>query len=291
MKSVSIIGCGYTGQRLAEQWINAGATVRGFAKRHESLRRIAAIGAESVPLDLDAPITPADFSGQLVYYAVPPALNTDDTRLQRFLSNLLGTPKRVIYLSTTGVYGNQAGAKVNEDTPPAPGTQRAARRLSAETTLRAWADGRQVSWCILRVAGIYGPDRLPIERLRRGEPAIREHEATPSNRIHVSDLVTACMVAGSAAAANRRIYNVTDGTEESLTAYLLRVARIADLPPPPLVTRAVAQQTFSASSWSFLAESRRVDNRRVLEELGLVLEYQDLDVGIRASLNEVRHLS
>jgi nucleoside-diphosphate-sugar epimerase len=137
---------------------------------------------------------------------------------------------------------------------------------------------------VLRIPGIYGPERLPLERLRRRDPAIDPLEASPGNRIHVEDLVTACVAAGVAARADGRIYNVTDGTDDSLTAYLQRVARIAGLPPPPLIALAAARQTFGPVSWSFLSESRRVDNRRMLEELGITLAFHDLDAGIRASL-------
>jgi nucleoside-diphosphate-sugar epimerase len=159
------------------------------------------------------------------------------------------------------------------------------RRLEAETKVRAWAESRSLSWCVLRVAGIYGPGRLPLDRLRRAVPAIALSEAAPGNRIHVADLVTACVAAGFRAVADRRIYNVSDGSAVSLTEYLTRVAAIADLPPPPLISRAEAERTLSASSWSFLAESRRVDNSRMLEELGAELMYRDLDAGIRASLD------
>jgi nucleoside-diphosphate-sugar epimerase len=98
--------------------------------------------------------------------------------------------------------------------------------------------------------------------------------------------VTACVAAGLAPAADRRIYNVTDGSEDTLTEYLGRVAAIAGLPLPPLVSRDEAERALTPSSWSFLAESRRVDNARLLAELGVTLEYQDLDAGIRASLGE-----
>lgn len=290
MQPVSIVGCGYTGLRLAARCRAAGMTVRGFATSARSLGLIAAAGADAENLNLDvgadskSALSPIDVGGQVTYYLVPPAKAAGDPRLQRFLSALVGSPRRVVYVSTTGVYGDQAGAQVNEDTPPAPITERAARRLAAETLLRAWAEPRAFSWCILRVPGIYGPDRLPLERLRRGDPAIVAHECTPGNRIHVDDLVSACMAAGTAAAADRRVYNVTDGTEDSLTEYLLRVARIACLPAPPLISRADAERSMTASSWSFLAESRRVDSRRMREELGVAPLYRDLDAGIRASL-------
>jgi len=286
MHCVSIVGCGYTGQRLSRRWSGLGAAVHGYASRAASLPAIAATGAAAVALDLDGPPgrTPLETGGQLVYYAVPPPpYGATDPRLERFLAQTTGTTQRLIYLSTTGVYGDHSGGRVDEDTPPAPTSSRAVRRLAAETALRAWAD-RGISWCILRVGGIYGPDRLPIERLRRGEPAIAAEEAAPTNRIHVDDLVSACVAAGVAASADRRIFNVTDGSDDSLTAYLQRVARIANVPAPPLISREEAQTSFSAAAWSFLGESRRVDNRRMREVLGVALVYHDLDAGIRASL-------
>ncbi len=297
MRLVTIVGCGYTGSRLAMRWVNLRHPVRGFSTGPQSAARITATGAAAAILDLDQPSRdPIDVDGQPVYYAVPPAhavptsavpslsSDTRDIRLERLLGRLTGTPRRLIYLSTTGVYGDRGGALVDESTPPEPKSERALRRLAAETTLRAWADARRVSWSILRVPGIYGPGRLPLERLRRGDPAISLEETTPGNRIHVDDLVTACVAAGVAPAADGQIYNVTDGSEDSLTAFLLRVAGIVGLPPPPLVSRTEAQRTLSAAAWSFLSESRRADNRRMREELGVELAYQDLDKGIRDSL-------
>jgi nucleoside-diphosphate-sugar epimerase len=287
MQSIFIVGCGYTGLALSRRWRAAGAAVRGTARRAQSLREIAASGAQALALDLDAlrPEAAFELRGALVYYAAPPpAEGSADPRLERFLDRTGGAMRRLIYLSTTGVYGDHGGARVDEDTPPAPLTARAVRRLAAETSLRDWAERRGVSWCILRVAGIYGPGRLPIERLRRGEPAILPDEATPANRIHVEDLVTACMAAGVSARADRRIINVSDGTDESLTGYLQRVARIANLPSPPLVSRERARAALTPAAWSFLAESRRVDNRRMRELLGVALEFHDLDRGIRACL-------
>jgi nucleoside-diphosphate-sugar epimerase len=216
---------------------------------------------------------------------VPPAPSGDrDQRLERLLEVCIGNPRRIVYLSTTGVYGDHAGGEVDEETPAAPRTPRAARRLAAENLLRDWADARAVCWCILRIPGIYGPGRLPLERLRRGDPAIDPAEAMPGNRIHVEDLVSACVAAGASPQADGRIYNVTDGTDDSPTAYLQRVARLSDLPPPPLISKAEAEKSLPAMALSFLGESRRVQNRRMLEELGVELAYHDLDAGIRASL-------
>ncbi len=236
-------------------------------------------------MNLDQTPAEIDVDGHLVYYAVPPAPAGDrDLRLERLLEQVVGRPRRFVYFSTTGVYGDRGGGAVDEDTPPAPQSERAVRRLAAETRLRAWADSHAISWCVLRIPGIYGPGRMPVDRLRRGDPAIDPREAMPSNRIQVDDLVTACVAAGRAPSADGRIYNVTDGTHDSLTAYLGRVARLGNLPPPPLISRSDARKTSSAVAWSFVSESRRIDNRRMLAELGITLAYADLDAGIRASL-------
>jgi nucleoside-diphosphate-sugar epimerase len=140
---------------------------------------------------------------------------------------------------------------------------------------------------ILRVPGIYGPHRLPLERLERAEPVLHPDEAGPGNRIHVDDLV-----AGITAAIDRPDargpYNVTDGDHSSTTAYLLATAQAAGLPPPGFVSRAEAKTRIAPGMLAFLLESRRVDNRRMLEELGVRLHYPTMHGGIHASLAEMR---
>jgi hypothetical protein len=112
---------------------------------------------------------------------------------------------------------------VTEDTPPAPTTPRGARRLAAEHAVRAWCEARGAPWVILRVPGIYGPGRLPLERLRRGDPSIAESEAGPGNRIHVDDLVTVLRAAGESLLAVNRVYNCGDGDHASSTVYFRTV--------------------------------------------------------------------
>jgi len=136
------------------------------------------------------------------------------------------------------------------------------------------------------VPGIYGPGRLPLDRLRRGDPAIRPEDAGPGNRIHVDDLVTACVAALERPV--RGIFNVTDGDHASATEFAQRTAALAGLAPPPLIALAEAQGRISPGMLSFLVESRRVDNRRMREELGVEPRYARLDAGIVASLAEMR---
>jgi nucleoside-diphosphate-sugar epimerase len=134
------------------------------------------------------------------------------------------------------------------------------------------------------VPGIYGPGRLPLERIRRGDPVIVESEAGPGNRIHVDDLVSVCIAAGAKPAAANRIYNVGDGNHASTTAYFAAVARLAGIPEPARVSREEARLRLSPGTWSFLGASRRVNTARMRRELGVALRYEDLEEGIRASL-------
>ena len=257
------------------------------AIRAQSLEAVAAAGVEAVPLDLDLPIERLEFSGRtaLLHRRLRRARVCGMRDSSGFSITCRARCERIVYLSTTGVYGDREGAWVDEETPPAPQTARAVRRLAAENALREWADARAVSWCILRVRRNL---RTRASAARAAAPRRAGHrspqEATPTNRIHVEDLATAASPPGRAANADRRIYNVTDGTDDSLTSYLQRVARIGNLPPPPLISRAEAANASRSLAWSFLGESRRVDNRRMREELGVALAYADLDAGIRASL-------
>jgi nucleoside-diphosphate-sugar epimerase len=192
-------------------------------------------------------------------------------------------PVRLVYLSTSGVYGDCGGRLVDESTPPDPRSPRAIRRLDAERQLQEWAESRDVSLVVLRVPGIYGPGRLPLDAIREGKPVVSEADSHPGNRIHVDDLASCCIAALSVDRP-AGIYNVSDGDHRSSSWFTLAVARLAGLPAPPEVSRKVAVTTFSAMRLSFLAESRRLDNRKMLAVLGVEPRYANAQMGIRASL-------
>jgi nucleoside-diphosphate-sugar epimerase len=243
-----------------------------------------------VSIDLDTvtadtwPLEAAHFDGVwLFYFAPPPPDGVSDSRLDRFLRRIKGHPAVFVYMSTTGVYGNTNGAEVDESTPVNPQTDRAQRRMSAEHMTRVWCNESQVRRVVLRVPGIYGPNRMPLVRLQRREPFIHLSEAGVTNRIQVDDLVAACTGVATNEAA-RGVYNVTDGNSMSSTEFMRRVAGITQLPEPVEISLEEARLTLSAERMSFLDESRRVSNKRLLAELGLQLQYADVDAGIRASL-------
>jgi nucleoside-diphosphate-sugar epimerase len=286
MPDFAIIGCGYVGARLARRLPGPVAAVTGSAASAARLRE-SGIAAEACDLDrLPAGAQlPIEAGGVVLFYlSPPPGDGPVDTRLRACLAALPGVPARFVYMSTTGVYGDAGGGSVDEDLPLAPRMDRARARADAETAVRDWCQLRGAPWVTLRVPGIYGPERLPLERLRRGDPVLAESEAGPGNRIHVDDLVSVCLSAATAPAAVNRVYNVGDGNHASSTEYFRTVARLAGLPAPPVVTREEARARLSPAAWSYLAESRRVDTRRMEEELQVKFRYRDLEAGIRASL-------
>jgi len=284
-----IVGCGYVGERLAARLAGTydiTAVVRTPARVAELTTR----GIKAFALDLDrvrlGTWIPEKLEQAAIFYlAPPPAGGESDLRLDRFLQLATVPPRAFVYMSTTGVYGDTDGAPVDEGSPVQPMTDRARRRVSAEEMTRVWCTERRVRRVILRVPGIYGPGRLPLERLRKREATLHPDEAGISNRIHVTDLVEACVAAALNPEA-RGIYNVTDGNSCSSTAFLDRVAALTGLPAAPRVSMDEAQLTFSPERLSFLHESRRVSNDRMLKHLGVKLRFADIDEGIRASLAE-----
>jgi nucleoside-diphosphate-sugar epimerase len=285
---VLIVGCGYVGRRLALR-LGERFDVTGLVRSAASVAELAAADIRAVALDLDrvragAAIPERLDQAAIVYLAPPPPLGESDLRLDRFLQLATVPPRTFVYMSTTGVYGDAAGALIDESSPLKPRTDRARRRVSAEEMTRVWCNERRVRRVVLRTPGIYGPERLPLEQLRRREPVVRAQDAGVSNRIHVDDLVEACIAAIMNPEA-RGVYNVTDGAPMTSTEFMDRLARIAGLPPPPQVPMEEAQLTFSDQRLSFINESRRISNERMLKDLGVKLRYANLDEGIRASLH------
>ncbi len=293
--SCLIVGCGYVGSRLARRE-SGRRPLLALVRSDRSETDLRSAGVRTLRMNLDAAadaalqpvLAAAADQAAVVYLAPPPDSGTTDPRLESLLSQIGGaTPAVFVYISTTGVYGDAGGGLVDESTPVAPANDRSRRRVAAEAMAQAWCAARGVRSVILRVPGIYGPDRLPLERLRRHEPALREDEAGPGNRIHVDDLVAAIVAAIDHPSA-QGVFNVTDGDHASTTAFLQLTAAAAGIEPPVLISKAAAREQIPAGMLSFLLESRRVDNRRLLRELGVQLQYPTPASGVLASLAEMR---
>jgi len=281
---VFIVGCGYLGQRVAARWLAQGVPVTALARSPASAELLRTRGVDPVSGDLDAADTLRELplTGALLYYFAPPPRNGEhDTRLRNLLHSISLQPARVVHLSTTGVYGDSGGDWIDEDSPLRPVAARALRRADSERALREWAHVTGVPWIILRVPGIYGPGRLPLDRLRAGRPVLREQESGYTNRIHVDDLASACVAAGRSTLRNR-VYNACDGHPSTMTHYFNRIAAVFGLPAPPQVTRQQAGEIMGEGMLSYLDESRRIDNRRLVQELEVQLRYPDLESGLAA---------
>nr|WP_249419250.1 NAD-dependent epimerase/dehydratase family protein [Hydrogenophilus thiooxidans] len=183
----------------------------------------------------------------------------------------LASRPRVVYLSTSGVYGDRKGAWVRESDPVAPQTARAARRVAAERLWRDWA--KRGGWAVrLRVPGIYAAERLPVERLRRGDPAICAESDSVSNHIHADDLARFLWIAGWRG-KNGRVYHASDDQPLPMGAWFDAVADAVGLPRPPRLPREAVLARVGPMMASFLAESRRLRNDRLKRELRLRLRY------------------
>ena len=280
-----IVGCGDVGRRLALTAKTRGEAAKCLVRSAESLRRLQAQGLEGSVLDLDEPSPVRQTSiadVEIFYFAPPPSAGRTDPRMTRFLAALpQAAHPRVVYISTTGVYGDCGGERVDETRPANPQVDRARRRYDAEQQLADWHAAGCGELVVLRVAGIYGPDKLPIKRLQQQLPMVSEDEAPWTNRIHIDDLVAVCSAA-MARGRDGEVYNVSDGNPSNMRDYFDRVADTFDLPRAPQIAIADAAETLSAGLLSYLTESRRLDNRKMLDELGITLRYPTLTEGLTA---------
>ena len=281
-----IVGCGDVGMRLLSlPLLQARFRVFAVTSSPERCAALRAAGAIPIVADLDRPASLARLArlAHTVVHLAPPQSTGETDRRTRNLAAILPDHATLVYISTTGVYGDCKGAAFDETRAVAPANQRAKRRVDAEQVLRAWARRAGGRLAILRAPGIYATDRLPLERLHRGTPALAASEDVFTNHIHADDL--ARMVAAAIFHARPlRIYHAVDDTELTMGAYFDLVADAFAMPRPPRLPRAELAQQVSPMLLSFMSESRRLLNTRLKQELGLRLRYPD----VAALLAELR---
>lgn len=288
MRDVVIIGFGDIGGRIAALFKEKNATVTAIARSEEKLSRHQDLGVGAIAADLDdqASLNGLPLNDAIVYYlAPPPGGGHVDSRMRNFCAAVKGgnEPRRVIYMSTSGVYGDCGNDIVTEETPPNPQTARAKRRLDAETVLSAWGKEHDVEVIILRVTGIYGPGRLPVTQLEGGQPLLYEHLSPQTNRIHATDLARVC-VAAAEKGRDGDIFNVSDGQGGTMTQYFNAAADLLGYPRPRQVSLEEARQVMSPLMLSYISETRRMDNSKMLRKLEITLRYPTLDEGLKACL-------
>ncbi len=251
------------------------------------------MGVTPIPGDLDHPHSLRRLAGvadAVLHSAPPPGFGRDDTRTKHLIAALSrGTnlPQRLLYLSTSGVYGDCGGERAPETRPTRPSSPRALRRADAESRLRGWARRSGVAVSILRVPGIYAADRLPLERLRLGTPAICAEQDSFSNHVHADDLAQ-IVVRALVAARPCRVYNASDDSALRMGDYFDLVADRFGMPRPRRISREQAQIEVPPALLSFMRESRQLTNERLKRELRVRLRYPRVADGVAAAAGAAR---
>lgn len=273
-----IIGCGDIGLRAAKLLLPQYRVFALTRSRRDALRQLGIIPLAGNLDDRHSLGRIAGIADALLHFAPPRTAGRIDARTRNLLAALSRSPilpRVLIYISTTGVYGDRRGALTAETTPCKPESPRAIRRLDAETRLRAWAARNEVRLSILRAPGIYADDRLPTERLRSGTPVLTNADDSYSNHIHADDLARAALAALRHGRSGR-IYNVCDDSRLKMGDYFDLVAEHAGLPRPPRISVQEAASSVDATRFSFMRESRCLDNRRCKRELRWHLQFPDV---------------
>ena len=292
---VLIIGCGDVGLRAARV-LGTSPRVRVLAltSSPERAPALRAQGITPLPGNLDEPQSLRRLAGlatRVLHLAPPPSGELADWRLDprtRALTRALvqrSLPSTLVYGSTSGVYGDCQGRWIDESTPAKPLTPRAWRRVDAEAAVHWLGRSTGVRTTVLRIPGIYAPDReggTPRERLRRGTPVLRAEDDVYTNHIHADDLARACVLALWRGRPQRNV-NVVDDTELKMGDYFDLAADLYSLPRPPRVARDAASDQLPLMLLSFMSESRRLHNQRMKQELGLRLRYPTVAQGLAAS--------
>ncbi|MCY7316702.1 MAG: SDR family oxidoreductase [Rubrivivax sp.] len=288
-----IVGCGDIGLRVLRlvlpRW-----RVLALTSSPERMALLRERGALPLAGNLDQPATLwrlGRLADAVLHLAPPPPHGSTDPRTRALLAALArgGRVQRLVYASTSGVYGDAGGARFDETRAVNPAPARAQRRVDAEAQLRLFGRRSGVCVSILRVPGIYGVDRAgghPRERLLRGTPVLADADDVHTNHIQADDLARAC-VAALLRGRPGRVYHASDDTELKMAAYFDIAARLSGLPPPPRVSRADAAAQLGPMTMSFMSESRRLDNTRLKRELRLRLRYTTVEQGLGAPAGDV----
>jgi nucleoside-diphosphate-sugar epimerase len=286
MRRLLIIGCGDVALRALAQ-LRERYRIYVLTRNRDRVPLLRTQGVVPITGDLDNPGTLDGLAGiahDVLHSAPPPHHGTRDTRTAHLIAALAkgkSLPQQLVYISTSGVYGDCAGELVDETRMPHPQTARAQRRVDAERQLREWGKRSRVRVSILRAPGIYSERRLPLARLQAGTPAIRSAEDGYSNHVHAEDLARMVIAALRFGHAGR-MYNASDDSVLKTGDYFDLVADRCGLPRPPRVSRAEASLRVASNVLSFMNESRRLSNRRIKEELRFRLRYPTVGDGIAA---------
>jgi len=282
MNTILVFGYGYTARVIGQELNAEGWRVIGTTRSADKAAAMKAAGIEAVLWPAED-ITEALTAATHILLSAAPSEGGDPvlTALEDEIRQRAGQYKWVGYLSTTAVYGDRDGGWVDETSALTPATRRGQLRADAE---QAWLDlgaetGLPVH--IFRLAGIYGPNRGPFAKVRAGTARRIIKKGQVFSRTHVDDI--AQVLRASIAAPNAgAIYNVCDNDPAPPEEVIAEAATMLNLPLPEAVDFETAEMTPMARS--FYAESKKVSNRKILDELGITLKYPDYRSGLLALL-------
>lgn len=294
---VLIVGCGDVGQRVLPALVGR-VHVLVLTSSPARMAELRALGATPLLGNLDQPQTLARLAGmahRVLHLAPPPPPSASnqagslgrDPRTVALLQVLRkrAVPSVVVYGSTSGVYGDCGGELVSEMRAVHAHTERASKRIDAENTLRQFGRATLQRVSILRIPGIYAPNRvegMPLGRLHQLTPVLHASDDVYTNHIHADDLARAC-VAALWRGKPQRVVNINDDTRLLMGDYFDVAADLYGLTRPPRVSRAEAAVQLSPLRLSFMSESRRMDNTRMKHELRLRLRYPTVHTGLLPS--------
>ena len=284
---VLIVGCGDVGVRAAGLLKNA-SRVYALTSSESRVAHLQQQGIAALRGNLDEPASLRRLGGvatHIIHMAPPPLQGRSDPRTRALVQALLlrSSPQAVVYGSTSGVYGDCAGALINETQLLNPQTDRAHRRVDAETWLNAWGSRGIPRISVLRIPGIYALDReggTPRERLQRGTPVLQATDDVYTNHIHADDLARATVLALWRGKTLRPLH-VSDDSDVLMGDYMNWAADLWQLPRPPRISREQAQTALPAMALSFMSESRRMQNQRLKTELRMKLRYPTVREGLQ----------
>jgi nucleoside-diphosphate-sugar epimerase len=278
-----IVGCGYLGRRVGRLLAEGGERVVGIVRSSARAAELADWGIEPMVADLLDPASLTSLpSANRVLHAValdrsggasPRAVYVEG--LRHLLDRLAPLPRRLVFISSTGVYGQTDGSRVDEDSPTKPHGESGRALLAAEDVLRSFEARHSLDHVILRLAGLYGSGRL-IRRtaLERGEPIAGDPEHW-LNLIHVEDAARFAAALLVRDEPPRRLYEASDDRPVPRREFYGFVARHLGLPPPTFAAGATPSRDIS---------NKRVDSRRIKVDFGLSCVYPDFETGVPASL-------
>ncbi|MFK5895202.1 MAG: SDR family NAD(P)-dependent oxidoreductase [Pseudomonadota bacterium] len=282
-KNIILVGFGYMANRIAntlqQMQLSPDKIVYSLSRKD----CIKPSWIKHIRFDLDKTVNqsfskPEIFDQSSILYLVPPpATGKTDPRLFNFLSVIEQSaylPEKIILISTTGVYGNCGGAWVDETSAVQPEVDRAYRRADAEKQLQDFCSKKSIICTILRVSGIYAEDKLPLERIKKQLPIVNENDSPYSNRIHAEDLTNICYQ--SLEQNHPGIFNCSDNYPTTMYDYFTRLATSYHLPTPPVIDMQQAQNQLSPGMLSYMQESRRINNQKLLKTFKIKLKYPSL---------------